>query len=120
MKTFLVAATLSSVALFTAAGLANSPNGHPKGPAVVVHLQSGRTFSGFVDPTTDEREFVLRADIGPGVLLRPIQWDHLIQAQIVGHTISGPALQRLVTEIRAHRPPVPVSPRSVSFSSRAF
>jgi len=120
MKTFVVAATLSSIALLTPNGWASTPADHSAGPDVVVHLQSGRTFSGLVDPTTDEHEFVLRTDVGPGVILRPIQWDRLVQAQIVGQTISGPALHRLVTEIRSRRPPLPQPPHSVTLSSRAF
>jgi hypothetical protein len=114
MKTFLIAATLSSVALLSTNGWAASPSGYSAAPAIVVHLQSGRTFSGVVDPETNEHEFVLRTELGQGIILRPIQWDRLVQAEIVGQTISGVTLHRLVKEIRSHRPPMPFPPRAAA------
>jgi hypothetical protein len=100
MRTLFLATTLIGVVLAaTGMGTALSAT-RPAGPAVVVHLQSGRTLSGQVDPATNEREFVLRSSVGPGLIQRPIQWERLAWAEIVGEQISGPELQRLVSEIR--------------------
>lgn len=126
MNTLALQAALATALLMATDTLASTPPMRMGGPAAVVHLQSGRTFRGQVDPQTGEREFILRSSVGSGLIVRPIQWDRIVRAEIVGETISGPALQRLVAEIRRKPPvpPVPQPPRPAvareSLTARAF
>ena len=111
MKTLIPLAAVATALLIATDALANPPTMRPAGPAAVVHLQSGRTFHGQVDPETDGREFILRSSVGNGLIFRPIQWDRIVRAEIAGETISGPELHRLVVAIRALKPPVPLPPK---------
>jgi hypothetical protein len=123
MKTFALPHALTAFLLTSSLLPAAQPELRPAGPAVVVYLQSGRTFAGNVDPQTDEREFILRSQVGDGLIFRPIHWERLVHAEIVGESISGPELHRVVTEIRqAAQPPAPRPPRPApdTISARSF
>ena len=97
-------------AMFTLALLPPAPSpGHVPPPPVpypmiTVHLQSGRVFSGDVDPQTDEHEFVLSTSRSGGVFVRPIRWDRVVRAEIAGEVISGVQLHQIVAEIRRVHP----------------
>jgi hypothetical protein len=60
----------------------------PKGP-VTVEVQSGRTFTAEVDSRTDSAQLWLRFGQGAMVLLRPIAWEQVVQAQVGEERLSG-------------------------------
>ena len=62
-------------------------------PPVTVHLQSGRSFTGYVDLDTSPAELVLRVEMGRSTLWRPIAWDRVVSAEIDGRRISAAEFQ---------------------------
>ncbi|MFH1267499.1 MAG: hypothetical protein ABIK89_17385 [Planctomycetota bacterium] len=56
---------------------------------VTVEVASGRSFTGWVDPRTDEAELWLRWSRGTMAILRPIDWERVVKAQIGGDTVPG-------------------------------
>ncbi|MGD0898418.1 MAG: hypothetical protein ABR915_11320 [Thermoguttaceae bacterium] len=82
-----------------------SPAGTTGGPApVVVHVRSGRSFSGNLASRTDARRLWLQSGGGAVTVLRPIDWDCVTGVSIVGQEFSGEELHRLVREIRQRMP----------------
>jgi hypothetical protein len=77
--------------------------------AIRVELLSGRVFSGDVDSQTDGSELVLRTPMLGGFIARPIQWDRVVRAEVVGETVSGEQLRQIVEAIR-HTHPRPAPP----------
>jgi hypothetical protein len=59
------------------------------GPPVTVLLASGRHFTGAVDSRTDDAHLWLRAEENLIELLRPIDWDRVVSAQIGGKKLSS-------------------------------
>jgi len=63
---------------------------------VTVEVASGRNFTGWVDPRTDEAELWLRWSRGTMAVLRPIDWERVIEAQVGGDTVSREELFKAV------------------------
>lgn len=71
---------------------------------VVVHLTSGRTFAGDIGPQTDAAELWLLSRRGSIAVLRPIAWDSVLKASVVGQNFSGEELRGTVEKLRAELP----------------
>jgi hypothetical protein len=80
--------------------------------AIIVHLTGGRTMSAMIDPRTDGRQLWLRWESARAELLRPIDWDSVAAAEIIGEKITGQEFLDLVNQIRRDVPaqsiPTPV------------
>lgn len=98
--------TAASISLFCGVfvtlGLASEPqvgNGaamEEPGQTVTVMVTSGRSFTGRVDPRTDEAELWLRWSRGTMAILRRIDWERVVQAQVGGDTVPGAELFKAV------------------------
>ncbi len=76
--------------------------------SIVVHLASGRAMTAKLDARTDTAQLWLRWESPRAELLRPIQWDRVVTAEIKGQEISGKQLFELVAQIRQEIPTQPV------------
>jgi hypothetical protein len=72
--------------------------------AVSVHLASGRTFHGLVDPRTDDVQLWLRCTYGRAVILRPIEWSKVAQAEVAGVTQTAQQFRERVSELKQGTP----------------
>jgi len=75
-----------------------------------VTLASGRTFSGFVDETTNEEQLVLRFDAGTAELLRPIAWSRIVAAEYQQRAIAPEELLRMIERRRSEDPAELIAP----------
>jgi hypothetical protein len=106
MKTNLPISLLCGVLL----SLIGSPGRAATGPAVgqdqkeeksiSVEVASGRTFGGQLDARTDPAQLWLRSGRGSAVLLRPIQWDRVVQVHVAGQDLSGEEFRRIVEAVK--------------------
>ncbi len=64
-----------------------------RGPGTVT-VASGRSFLGEVHPRTDETRLWLRWSHGTIAILRPIQWQQVVQGRFAEKSFSGPELRR--------------------------
>ncbi len=71
---------------------------------VSVHLDSGRTFHGLVDPRTDDVQLWLRCTYGRAVILRPIEWSRVAQAEVAGVTETADRFRERVAQLRQETP----------------
>jgi hypothetical protein len=71
---------------------------------ITVHLASGRTFEAALDARTSAAELWLRFNRAGAELLRPIDWDRIVSAEVAGKTLSGEELHRLVIQVRQEIP----------------
>ncbi len=69
-------------------------------PSLIVHLRSGRTFEGRIDPRTDARHLVLRTDWGAVHVARPIQWEAIEEAEVGGVGVAGHELAAVAAVLR--------------------
>jgi hypothetical protein len=78
---------------------------------VTVQVASGRTFSGRLDLESDPAELRLQAEYGDGVIVRPIDWDRVVEVEIAGQTCTGEQLREALRTLQANqphdRPPAP-------------
>jgi hypothetical protein len=74
-------------------------------PALVVHLASGRTFAGDLAPRTDGTQLWLQNGRGSMTVLRPIIWDRVVRASVLGQDFSGAELRQMVERVWAELPP---------------
>jgi hypothetical protein len=93
-----------------AATAAPPPAPAANGVAVSVHLASGRVFAAVLDPRTDAGQMWLRFERGGAQLLRPVDWDCVVGADLSGVRLSGRQLQLLVVQVRKEIPAQPVLP----------
>ena len=82
---------------------------------VRVLLASGRHFTAEMDRRTDASTLWLRWSEGTGVILRPIDWDRVVEMRIAGETFSGHVARQAVIFVRqefplAVNPPRPTPP----------
>lgn len=66
---------------------------------VTVHLQSRRSFTGYLDAETTQQELVLRFESGGIALWRPIDWNRVVAAEYRGKELSAAELRSLVSSI---------------------
>ena len=71
---------------------------------VSVKLQSGRRFTAEISPRTDAHRLWLRFRAEGVSLLRPIDWDRVVEARYKDQTLSADELRELATELVAHEP----------------
>src|SRR5688500_1400161 len=77
----------------------------PKRPVVVsVRLASGRTFTGHVDPRSDDRQLWIRCTYGQAVVLRPVLWERIERAGIDGQTHTAVAFRELAEKLKRETP----------------
>jgi hypothetical protein len=69
----------------------------PRGSGTVT-VASGRGFVGEVDPRTDENRLWLRWSHGTIAVLRPIDWQRVVQADFADKTFSRDELRRAVVQ----------------------
>ena len=85
------------------------------GPPVLVQLIGGRTMAGDLGPQTNADELWLQAQRGSTAILRPIQWDQVAKAWVIGYEFSGDELRRIAAKIREHVPaPARVFPSAIT------
>ncbi len=72
--------------------------------SISVEVASGRTFGGQLDARTDAVQLWLRSGRGSAVLLRPIQWDRVVQVHVAGQDLSGEEFQRIVNKVKPEAP----------------
>ncbi len=82
--------------------------------AILVHLLSGRTMMANIDARTDAAQLWLRWERPGSEVLRPIDWNRVVAAEIKGNKISGPEFLELVKQIRLRVPAQPVSAPAVN------
>ncbi len=70
-----------------------------------VALKSGRTFSGEVDARTDDSRLWLRYGRGSTTILRPINWDRIVQARHNGAEVPAANVQQVAESIQSAEPP---------------
>jgi hypothetical protein len=75
--------------------------------AISVHLAGGRDFTAALDAQTDADRLWLRFENGGAELLRPVDWDRVVTADLAGHRLSGVELRRMVAEVRRELPATP-------------
>lgn len=68
--------------------------------SISVEVTSGRTFAGQLDAQTDAARLWLRSRQGSAVLLRPIEWDRVVQVNVAGADLSGEEFLRIVKAVR--------------------
>ena len=61
---------------------------------ITVHLESGRSFTGYVDAKTNASEMVLRFEEGWATLWRPINWESVVGAEYKSTSITPEALRQ--------------------------
>jgi hypothetical protein len=71
---------------------------------VSVHLASGRTFHGLVDPRTDDVQLCLRCTYGRAVILRPIEWSKIAEAEVGGVNHTAERFRERVAELKQSTP----------------
>ena len=80
-----------------------------------MHLAGGRVFTAALDAQTDADRLWLRFERGGAELLRPIDWDRVVTADLSGSRLSGPELRRLVEQVRRE---IPASPAETAAATR--
>jgi hypothetical protein len=71
---------------------------------VRVHVASGRTFVGNVDPRTDDQRLWLRVDRDGIELLRPIDWDRVTGAEGDGERWTAAELRQRIDALKTAAP----------------
>ena len=71
---------------------------------ISVEVASGRTFGGQLDARTDAVQLWLRSGRGSTVLLRPIQWDRVVQVHVAGQDLSGEEFRQIVEAVKPDTP----------------
>ena len=74
---------------------------------ITVDLVSGRRFTAWADPRTDQHRLWLRWKRESASVVRPIEWRRVVQAHVAGERLSGEQLQAVVAEIRKQFPASP-------------
>ena len=72
---------------------------------ITVRLASGRSFTAEIDSRTDGSQLWLRSQRGSAVLLRPIRWEQVVEAQVAGEQVSGDELRQTMEAIKQAVPP---------------
>ena len=72
--------------------------------SISIEVASGRTFGGQLDARTDAARLWLRSGRGAAVLLRPIQWDRVVQVHVAGQDLSGEEFQQIVNKVKPEAP----------------
>ena len=98
-RIFLVA----SVALVTV--LATAPQVTLAGPLVTVHVASGRTFVGEIDPATSDSTLWLSKGSATAKLRRPIAWERVSGAEVDDRELSREDLKALAATVAAEPAP---------------
>jgi hypothetical protein len=82
-------------------------------PEVEVRLQSGRSFWGKVDPRTSQEQLWLRSQTSAGVVVRPIDWDRVLDVQHDGARLTREAFRPLADQVKDRLSPWVIEPRFV-------
>ena len=88
-----------SLALSGVVGLGAPPSDaaeRSKAP-VTVEAASGRTFTAEVDSRTDSAQLWLRWGLGSMVLIRPVDWEQVVEVQAGGERLSGEQFYALLS-----------------------
>ena len=68
--------------------------------AISVEVTSGRTFTGQLDAQTDAAHLWLRSGQGSAMLLRPIEWDRVVQVNVAVADLSGEQFLQIVKAVK--------------------
>lgn len=83
-----------------------APAAATAGPLVTVHVASGRSFVGELDPATNDTTLWLSKGNATAKLRRPIAWDRVSGVEVDGRTLSRDELQTLAATVAADAPAV--------------
>jgi hypothetical protein len=75
---------------------------------LTVRLASGRSFSGQIDSQSDGAHLRLRFAEGSAAIVRPIQWDRVVEARLADKPLAGSELRDLVRSAGLPLAPTPV------------
>ncbi|HVX64057.1 MAG TPA: hypothetical protein VHC19_25770 [Pirellulales bacterium] len=82
---------------------------------ITLSLASGRTFTGAVDLRTTRERLWLRMDRGGMSILRPVEWQSIVEARRGEQRLSRPELLASIDQLRSARPPIAAqAPEKVS------
>jgi hypothetical protein len=87
----------------------SQPSASASDVIITVHLLSGRSFTAALDARTDVSQLWLRFGHSGTTILRPIEWNHVVSANLDGHTVSGDHFRRMVRLVRLEIPAQPVA-----------
>jgi hypothetical protein len=71
---------------------------------ISVRVASGRVFVGQLDARTDAGQLWLRSGHDSLVLLRPIQWDRVVQVSVADQDLSGEEFRQIVRTVKPADP----------------
>jgi hypothetical protein len=71
---------------------------------VTVRLASGRVLTGNIGPRTDASLLWLCTRRGSIELARPVEWEQVVQAALLGQTLTGGQLRQAVADVRRDLP----------------
>jgi hypothetical protein len=77
---------------------------HPQEDAISVEVTSGRTFTGQLSARTDADRLWLQSGQDSAVLLRPIQWDRVVQVHVADRDLSGDEFREIVRTVKPEAP----------------
>ncbi len=70
-----------------------------------IEVRSGRSWNAYLDPRTSEKRLWLRWEQGPtATILRPVDWECVVSAQIEDVSLTGEQLRSAVQEVRKTLP----------------
>ena len=88
---------------------------------LVVQLAGGKILAGELAPKTDTKQLWLVRQFGSITVLRPIAWDQVVKASVLGREFSGEQLRLIVEAIRQRSAiPIEIRPRLVSLRGPAM
>jgi hypothetical protein len=99
-------------------GLLPAGTARAAGP-LVVRLVTGQTISGDLAAATDAECLWLRHGCGAVVVLRPIEWDNVATASVLGREFTGGEFRGMVEKIIARRPPAATRPAVITLRGPA-
>lgn len=115
-------ATLRHAAFFSCLiALRVLPNSLEAAEPVTVYLQSGRSFTGYLDLQTTGSELVLRFENGGVALWRPIDWNRVVAAEYQGKELTAAQLRALAPKIASVSPEeVPPPPSEAELGDASY
>jgi len=102
--TGLVAALMFAIGSPPCSGQVASAPGHATDALLRVEVASGRQFVGEVDLQTDAECLYLRSLQGSMLVVRPIDWERVLRAEIGGQALSAEQLRAAIEVVRQRYP----------------